>query len=240
MCHQEGHQAGADNCASVLDKPQDGIRTIYGYKDPLNNHFNATIRVFGQAFHSAEQSYQHTKAINAQRPDLAADILNTTNAGQVKQVSHNIAYNPAWEQRKEEVMQTILTAKTEQVQAFRDELLDSEDTVLAGAATGDYFWGTGLSVDQTKRTRKNKWPGTNRMGKLLWKIRLELIETPKSGSHQKATSMQSTALGKKNRKTTAGPKTRSVSQRDISQKELTDFERYNEQEASDSSDYTYG
>ena len=99
-----------------MDMPQKNVRSIYGYHDPLSNHYSANIHVFGQTFESAEQAYRHTQAINAKRPDLAEDIMKAPNAGEVKRIAKNIPFNPAWLQRKEEVMRDILMAKKEQVE----------------------------------------------------------------------------------------------------------------------------
>ena len=228
LCQEEGHQAGEEGCDSVLDAPQDDIRTIFGYKDPLSNHFSCDIHVFGQTFQSAEQAYQHTKAINANKPDIAENILTAKHAAEVKKMARNIPFSPSWQRRKEEVMDQILDAKKEQVEDFRDALVSSDDAVLAGAAPGDFFWGTGLTEQQTKRTRRNKWPGANKLGRTLHKLRQKLKEHRSRTDQQRTSSLQNSTAGKKNKKETRGPNTRSNPQRDPSQREITMYQNHEE------------
>jgi len=42
----------------------------------------------------------------------------------------------------------------EQNAEFREALQESRDKVIVGAAPGDFFWGSGLSADHTKQTKK--------------------------------------------------------------------------------------
>ena len=78
----------------------------------------------------------------------------------------------------------ILTAKKDQVEAFRVELAKTAQKELAGAAPGDYFWRIGLSMEQTKLTLKDKWPGTNKLGSILTSLREQPKTAPKPRSDE--------------------------------------------------------
>jgi len=130
--------------------------------------------VFGQTFTSAEHAYKYTQAINAGKPNIAEQIIAAPNAYQVKEIAKAIPYNPQWMARKEDVMAQTLQAKLDQVQEFRDALTQSSVNVLVGSAVGDYYWGSGLSSTHTIQTLVNKWPGENRLGKILTTLRTRL------------------------------------------------------------------
>jgi len=174
LCQTQGHKPGEENCPSTTAEPQEGIRTVYGYKDPLSNHFACSVKVFGQTFTSAEHAYKYTQAINAGKPNIAEQIIAAPNAYQVKEIAKAIPYNPQWMARKEDVMAQTLQAKLDQVQEFRDALTQSSVNVLVGSAVGDYYWGSGLSSTHTIQTLVNKWPGENRLGKILTTLRTRL------------------------------------------------------------------
>jgi len=174
LCKVSGHLAGGDDCDSSTKEEQDDVRTIFGHKDPLSNHYLADVRVLGQNFASSEHAYQHTKAINAKRPDIAQKILEAKYAHSVKRVSHDIPFNPAWESRKEGIMDKILQAKFDQTPAFRQALQESEGKHLVGTAPGDFYWGSGLNAKHTAKTKKEKWPGKNTLGRTLESLRTKL------------------------------------------------------------------
>lgn len=176
LCQAQGHKAGEETCPSTTSSPQDNVRTIYGHDDPLSNHFPCTLKALGQSFSSVEHAYKHTQAINAGKPDMAAQIAAAANAAQAKAIAKSLPYNPQWEDRKEEVMRQILQAKLDQVQEFKYALRSSNKDALVGSAAGDYFWGSGLSSEHTRHTKQEKWPGENKLGVLLTELRSRMLE----------------------------------------------------------------
>lgn len=175
LCKVDGHNAG-EECDSTTEKPQEHVRTIFGYKDPLSNHYMCDIRVMGQTFPSAEHAYKHTQAINAKRPDIASKIKNAAHAGVVKELAREIPFNPKWEGRKEEVMTKILYSKMDQSAPFRQALQETEGKILVGSAAGDFFWGSGLTTQHTIHTKPERWPGKNKLGLILQDLREKLEE----------------------------------------------------------------
>ena len=193
LCQTAGHKAGEDGCDSVTLEPQEGITTVFGAHNPLSNHYPCTVKVMGHTFSSAEHAYLHTKALNTSKPEIAVKIKEAKSASEAKRISKDIPYNPDWISRREEVMETVLRAKQQQVPSFSDALLQSAGSVLVGAAAGDFQWGSGLAEKHTKVTKKNKWPGRNALGKILMKLRDEKPENKTSKKkHDKATRVHKT------------------------------------------------
>ena len=81
LCQCAGHKAGQAGCGSITDRPQEDVRTIYGYRDLLRSHYSASICVFGQTITLAEQAYKYTQAINAKKPEIAEDIMKAPMLG---------------------------------------------------------------------------------------------------------------------------------------------------------------
>ena len=80
-----------------------------------------------------------------------------------------LPYNPDRAGIKETQMKQILQAKAKCWPEFRKELLKTENSILAEAVRGDYYWSSGLDRDLVMTTKKKYWPGQNVMGKLLLK-----------------------------------------------------------------------
>jgi len=79
-----------------------------------------------------------------------------------------------WDAKRETVMRTALKAKFTQHPELRAKLLETGDRPLAEANPRDKYWGIGTSFDTSKAKDVAKWPGQNKMGKLLEELRKEL------------------------------------------------------------------
>ena len=188
LCKTNGHLAGTEECTSVYQEPNEKTRTIYGYQDPLSNHFPCNVKVFGNTYQSAEHAYLHTKAIHCgASTNLVEDIKTASNAAIAKQLDRRIPFCDTCTGRKEKVMQEILQEKIKQVVESEKALIDSKNQELVGAAPGDFFWGSGLNSAKTALIHTDKWPGKNMLGKFLKDIRKNLMTIQRT-SEEKETS----------------------------------------------------
>jgi len=76
-----------------------------------------------------------------------------------------------WDAKKDEVMRVALRAKFTQHPELRKHLLDTGDAVLGYANARDKYWSIGTSEDTDKAKKPAKWPGQNKLGKLLMELR---------------------------------------------------------------------
>ena len=65
------------------------------------------------------------------------------------------------------------TAKFEQNANFQEFLLKTDNRTIVEARLDDKFWGAGLRHD-SNQIGSNKWPGKNKLGKILMSIRDKL------------------------------------------------------------------
>jgi ribA/ribD-fused uncharacterized protein len=79
-----------------------------------------------------------------------------------------------WDAKKDEFMKTALRAKFTQHPELRKQLLETGDLVLGYANARDKYWSIGTSDDTDKAKKPEKWPGQNKLGKLLMELRTTL------------------------------------------------------------------
>jgi ribA/ribD-fused uncharacterized protein len=80
----------------------------------------------------------------------------------------------AWAEKSEEVMRTALKAKFMQHPDVRTKLLSTGERPIGEADPRDKEWSIGTGADTAKAKFPAKWPGKNKVGKLLMELRTEL------------------------------------------------------------------
>ena len=85
-----------------------------GANDCLSNFSPCTLNLNGQQYSSSEQAWQHNKAVQHQRPDLAAEIMSTEDARDIKKISRKIYTKKEWEEENVSLMRDIIEAKAMQ------------------------------------------------------------------------------------------------------------------------------
>jgi ribA/ribD-fused uncharacterized protein len=94
-----------------------------------------------------------------------AKILAAKTPAEAKRIGKTVTLRKNWSQIREEVMETGLRAKFQQNPELKKKLIDTGNVdLIEGNTWGDTFWG---QVDGK---------GENKLGKLLMKIRKELME----------------------------------------------------------------
>lgn len=129
-------------------------RDVRGATDVLSNFFYCRISFRGQHYCSAEQAYQHSKALFLRRSDVSQQILNTANPVQIKNLSKQLKNDPNfqnWENQKKDLMRELLWVKSKQVGLFRSELLKTSKSRLTHNRT-DRFWGTTYKSISSNKT----------------------------------------------------------------------------------------
>src|SRR5574343_763148 len=124
----------------------------------LSNLWLCTIPYYTHEFPSVENAYQYAKSFT--RPEE----FTTISPGEAKRLGRKIPATKDWEDRKLNVMETLLRMKFAAHDGLREKLLKTGDTKLVeGNTWGDTFWG----VCNGK--------GSNHLGRLLMLIREEYV-----------------------------------------------------------------
>lgn len=142
----------------------------------LSNMYEAPIQVDGITFATVEHYYQWSKAKKFGDVEMQAKILKTDSAKSAKAFGKKVKNfeEPAWSEMCVSVMETGVKAKFMQHPDLADKLRKTGSQLLAEADPRSKFWGIGTSFDTSKAKDSSRWPGKNRMGKILMDLRDQL------------------------------------------------------------------
>lgn len=129
------------------------------WMEPL--YFNRT------EYKSAEHAYQSMKTLNhvEQRRIMAAIA-----PGEAKRLGRTVKIRGDWEEKKLRIMERIVRAKF-RTNSLRKKLIATGDQeLIEGNNWGDTFWGV------------CRGRGENHLGKILMKVREELLEKQREGT----------------------------------------------------------
>lgn len=134
----------------------------------LSNFVDAEVSFEGESYKSVEHAYVAAKTLNrAMRFEVAA----CPTAGVAKKMGKTMPLRPDWTQVRLEIMENLLRQKFSHPE-FAEKLLNTgEQEIVEGNVWHDNFFGSCVC-----ETCGNK--GENNLGKLLMKIRGELIQIP--------------------------------------------------------------
>lgn len=149
----------------------DGGIIYRGDKSILSNFFPAPFIVDGIDYISAEQYYQHAKAIHHNKLQTADRIMQLSNPFRIKVLGDGIESNSSWLSKRMSVLYDATRAKFEQNWPLQDQLLLTKGKYLYEATT-DLYFGCGLGFESTKWNEKN-WPGENVAGLIVSKDSLQ-------------------------------------------------------------------
>lgn len=138
------------------------IASFRGENAFLSNMSSSSFKVGQTTYPTVEHFFQAMKTTD---PAERAKILAAKTAGEAKKIGRTVTLRKNWNEIREEVMETALRAKFQQNPELKKKLIDTGDVdLIEGNTWGDTFWG---QVDGK---------GQNKLGKLLMKIRDELMK----------------------------------------------------------------
>lgn len=139
-------------------------RFVRGYNDPLSNYFSAKFIFQNVTYNTVEQAFHHQKALYFDQFNIAKEVYNIQKPYQAKPLTSKIRKTTDWLNDRKRLMRSILRAKYDQVQSFRDELNRCKNMNLIHNIP-DTFWGTGYG---------KQGDGLNKYGKILY----EMVNNP--------------------------------------------------------------
>lgn len=109
--------------------------------------------------------------------EVLASILKTSAPKAQKALGRKVRNFDAatWERERERVVYEGNHAKFTQNASLLEALLATSGTELVEASPMDRIWGVGLSMDNPSIMDPSKWRGLNLLGKVLTRLREDLI-----------------------------------------------------------------
>ena len=139
------------------------IEGFSGYFRYLSNFYKSVVEMDGHIYTTVEHAYQAAKTLDEEERQKIRSCLTPHEA---KQLGQKIELRTDWEDIKLNVMEELIRQKFTVHETLKEALLLTEGYELEETNTwGDTYWGVCNGI------------GENHLGRLLMKIRDELVET---------------------------------------------------------------
>ena len=157
----------------------DNMQAFFGGASPCSNFHSAGFYVKGIYYKWSEQYYVSKKADFAGRPDLVAAVLAAQSPQECFRISlklNKLIDLDEWHvNHAEGHMYVGVRAKFEHNTSIRKFLINTGERTLVEANPKDKFWSCGHALKEThKILDSDHWPGENRLGRILERVRFEL------------------------------------------------------------------
>lgn len=135
-----------------------------------------------ETFQYSEQYFMYLKALVFQQPATADYILAhpELKPNDFKKLGRQLpnydVYGPKWEAYKDQIMYKAIYYKFKNPQ-LRQHLIDTKDAYLVEASPYDRYWGAGVMASQIYQP--DIFPGENKLGHLLMKLRQDIVSPKK-------------------------------------------------------------
>src|SRR5579871_1207421 len=125
------------------------------------------------SFIMIEQYMMWMKARRYKDYEIAEKILKETDPAAMKDLGRKVKnYNDKdWSKVRYDIVKRGLLAKFQQNECLKQNLLRTDDKILAECSKFDRIWGIGLAPNNPETQDVNKWLGQNLLGKGLMEIR---------------------------------------------------------------------
>ena len=145
--------------------------------NPFSQWFPCTFTVEGIAFNCAEQYMMYGKAMLFEDRGVAAQVLAAPHPREHKALGRKVKpYDEKrWREHRERIVMDGNRAKFTQNQDLLAKLVATKGTTLVEASPYDKIWGIGLAATDPRATDPSQWKGTNLLGKILTRLRDELV-----------------------------------------------------------------
>ena len=139
----------------------------------MSNWYPSVFMFGGVEFSSMEQYMMYRKAVCFGDEAIAAKILATSDAAEIKALGRLVlGYDDNWWNGvRQIIVYEGLLAKFSQNVALGKQLKKTGKAVLAECAVKDRIWGIGLSMNDPNRFDRDRWQGQNLLGYTLMMVR---------------------------------------------------------------------
>jgi len=141
----------------------------------LSNMSEYRIDVDGVSYPTVVHYYQAMKAKEFKDDEIYEKILKAKTAKASKALGKKVKgfVQEVWDAKRDEVMKTGVRAKFVQHPELNKKLQETDERMIGLANAREKYWGIGTSETSEKSKHPEKWPGQNKLGKLLMELRTE-------------------------------------------------------------------
>ena len=155
----------------------DELALFFTKESPLSNFYPSSLDMDDHQYNCVEQYLAHKKALLFSEPELAEEILKTSEARDQKRMVRNLPHFDLgkWKQHLHKILKPALKAKFEQNDQLKASLLATGNRLIGEASPSDTLFGIGLSLSNPAAVVKTRWTGDNIQGFTLMEVR-ELLK----------------------------------------------------------------
>lgn len=143
---------------------EETIKVVKSFRDEymfLSNFFLTEVQFEGLTYKNSEAAFQSAKTLDMGKRKQ----FQSMNPLQAKRAGKKVELREDWEEVKNQIMYQICKDKFERNFVIRDKLIELEGVeLIEGNNYGDTYWGVSDGI------------GENHLGKILMRVRDELIE----------------------------------------------------------------
>ena len=145
-------------------------------KSPFSQWHQVGFTLGGHFFQTAEHYMMYRKAMLFGDIESAEKVLATKNPADVKKIGREVKrfVKELWEANCKNIVYKGNHAKFTQNPDILKVLMETGDTELVEASPYDSIWGIGLDEESARKIDPKDWPGTNWLGEVLTKLRIDL------------------------------------------------------------------
>ena len=142
----------------------------------LSNWYLSPFEYGSFNYSSMEQFMMAQKAFYFHDQTMADLILSTDDVAMIKAYGRQVSHfnDHIWSGVRQIIVYNGLMAKFLQNKDLQDQLLATNDAILAECAVHDKIWGIGRSMSDPARFHMDQWKGTNLLGYSLMMVRDQL------------------------------------------------------------------
>lgn len=132
----------------------------------------------GIKFNTCEKYMMYQKAKLFNDNESMATILKVHAPFKIKKLGRKVSgfIQKDWDNVKEEIIYKANLLKFSQNEKLKNQLLETEEYILAEASPYDKIYGIGLYPNDVLVQNPSNWKGENLLGKALMRVRTELKE----------------------------------------------------------------
>lgn len=151
---------------------------FWNAKSPFSNWHKARFLEGNIEYNCTEQYMMYKKALLFNDKEIANEILKCKLPSEQKRLGRLVKnFNKEiWDKNCLDIVYNGNKLKFLQNPDMLKSLIDTKGKFLVEASPFDTIWGIGMSEDEAKKIDPSMWKGQNLLGKVLTKLRDDLME----------------------------------------------------------------
>lgn len=140
---------------------------------PFSNNAFTPFFYNGFEFKTMKHFLEFQKTVKFHQSQFSKAVLTSATPEQGEKFNDGLTYGDRhqWYSENEYLAYRGLMAKFKQNPELMHHLLKTKQAELAYAVSDEGYWGLGLSRAEASRLERSRWPGKNKLGNLLQKVR---------------------------------------------------------------------